>query len=268
MPPNRRVRASECGSARPQRPGLCHRSLANRFGTADHPHPEPANGESRVKQVGVDNSSSWEGTMRKGARFLRFAALALLTGSLVGPSCGGTALAASPFNVNDPTDATDSNIGDGLCDISAMGPCTLRAAIQEANAAANCSTNPQQTMQTINVPPGTYNLDRTVQGIPFEGEDNSTIGDLDINTHVTINGAGASATIVDAKQNDRVLDIFGRPAAPMQPEIRCTVRIVGISVTNGRITQAGSQGAGIKNLGVQVVSSIQGSAQQSSKTVR
>jgi hypothetical protein len=28
------VRASECGSARPQRPGLCHRSLANRFGTA------------------------------------------------------------------------------------------------------------------------------------------------------------------------------------------------------------------------------------------
>jgi hypothetical protein len=31
--------------------GLCHRSLANRFGTADHQHPEPANGESRIKEL-------------------------------------------------------------------------------------------------------------------------------------------------------------------------------------------------------------------------
>ena len=28
--------------------GFCHRSLANRFGTADDPHPEPANGLSRL----------------------------------------------------------------------------------------------------------------------------------------------------------------------------------------------------------------------------
>jgi Transposase DDE domain group 1 len=34
--------------ARPQRPGWCHRSIANRFGTADPQRPEPANGESRL----------------------------------------------------------------------------------------------------------------------------------------------------------------------------------------------------------------------------
>jgi hypothetical protein len=45
----RRVRASECGSARPQRPCLCHRSLANRFGKVDHQHLKPANGESGFK---------------------------------------------------------------------------------------------------------------------------------------------------------------------------------------------------------------------------
>jgi hypothetical protein len=31
--------------------GLCHRSLANRFGTADHQHPEPANGKSWNKMT-------------------------------------------------------------------------------------------------------------------------------------------------------------------------------------------------------------------------
>jgi CSLREA domain-containing protein len=191
--------------------------------------------------------------MQKGARLLRFTArlrpfrdqvgvqlfLVLAAGLLVGPWSGRTALAASPFYVNSMTDATDANIGDGVC-ASAAGACTLRAAIQETNAAADCSTNPQQTMQTINVQPGTYTL------IAGEGEDNGATGDLDIKTHVTINGAGAQATIVDASQNDRVLDVFSR----------CTVRIVGISATNGRITQGGSVGAGIQNRGQLTLDSV------------
>ena len=41
----------------------------------------------------------------------------------------------SVFTVNDPGDAPDASAGDGVCD-TGTGACTLRAAIQEANASA------------------------------------------------------------------------------------------------------------------------------------
>jgi CSLREA domain-containing protein/uncharacterized repeat protein (TIGR01451 family) len=60
---------------------------------------------------------------------------------------------AMTFTVNSNADANDSNPGDGVCSISPSAPaCTLRAAIQEANANAGQDTilfNLPATAQTI-----------------------------------------------------------------------------------------------------------------------
>ena len=74
--------------------------------------------------------------------------------------------------------------------------CTLRAAIQEANALAGANT--------ITLSAQTYTL--TIQGF---NEDNGAQGDLDIKSNLTINGAGAGSTIIDGNSiitSDRVLD--------------------------------------------------------------
>src|SRR5262245_31427452 len=93
-------------------------------------------------------------------------------------------LSAKTFPVNSTTDAVDSIPGDGVC-AAAGGACTLRAAIQEANALAGADT--------IIVPAGTYTLT-----IPGRGETAAGAGDLDITDNLTINGAGSATTIIQA----------------------------------------------------------------------
>jgi CSLREA domain-containing protein len=92
--------------------------------------------------------------------------------------------AAAAFAVNSTLDAADSSAGDGSCE-SSPGVCTLRAAIQEANA----SPGPD----VIALPAGTYTL--TIEG---RGEDNASTGDLDVTGDLTINGSGAASTVVQA----------------------------------------------------------------------
>src|SRR3954468_19623754 len=50
-----------------------------------------------------------------------------------------SAHAAATFVVNSTSDTADASVGDGVC-ADASGGCTLRAAIQEANAAAGTDT--------------------------------------------------------------------------------------------------------------------------------
>src|SRR5512139_933240 len=70
------------------------------------------------------------------------------------------------FPVDSTADDVDAAPGDGLC-ATAGGACTLRAAIQEANAKAGDDT--------IDVPAGTYIL-----SIAGAGENSGASGDLDI----------------------------------------------------------------------------------------
>ncbi len=97
------------------------------------------------------------------------------------------------FTVNSTLDLVDSNPGNGVCQ-AANGACTLRAAIQEANATA--------AHDTIILPAGTYAL--TITG---QSENAAAQGDLDILNDLTIQGSGASTTIVDARKIDRVIEI-------------------------------------------------------------
>ncbi len=86
------------------------------------------------------------------------------------------------------TKTADTN--DGVCDAD----CSLREAI----IAANASPGPD----VITLPAGTYTLT-----IPGTGEDAGATGDLDILGDLTINGAGASTTVVDGGGIDRVFHI-------------------------------------------------------------
>ena len=143
-------------------------------------------------------------------RPISFGLVLLLTMLLAVWSNGGVALGAE-FTVDSTADVVDANIGDGVCDDGA-GNCTLRGAIQEANALGGADT--------ITVPPGTYFI---------------ALGDLDIAGDLTINGSGAIDTIIDGGALDRVLRIhFG------------TVVITGVTVQNGNTS---GEGGGIINFG-------------------
>jgi CSLREA domain-containing protein len=86
------------------------------------------------------------------------------------------------------TKTADTN--DGTCD----SDCSLREAIIAANANAGADV--------ITLPAGHYTL--TIAGT---NEDAGATGDLDIVGDLTINGAGASTTIVDGGGIDRVFHI-------------------------------------------------------------
>src|SRR5690606_3906651 len=123
---------------------------------------------------------------------------------------------ASPsatFTVNSTVDAVDANPGNGVCQTSVAGQCTLRAAVMEANAFPG--------PDTIQVAAGNYLL--TMSG---ENDEVRAPGDLDITEELTGSGAGQTTTTVDGNQADRIFRILG--AAVMLSEMTITIG----SVTN------------------------------------
>jgi CSLREA domain-containing protein len=122
------------------------------------------------------------------------------------------AAGGSTFTVNDTTDAVDANPGDGVC-ATAQGKCTLRAAVQEANATPGADT--------IILPEGTYKL--TIPGT----NDAAAAGDLDILDDVHIQGAGSAATVIDANQLDSAFDIYHGQYVGQHIEIS------GVTIRNG-----------------------------------
>jgi len=141
---------------------------------------------------------------------------------------------AVEFIVDATADAVDISAGDGLCE-TAAATCTLRAAVQEANALAGDDT--------ITIPPGIYNF--TLAG---NAEDLSATGDLDITSVITFNGAGADQVFIDAMELDRVFDIIHNNSLSIMGE----ATINGVTIRNGAISGSGL-GGGIKNRGVLVL---------------
>ena len=95
----------------------------------------------------------------------------------------------STFQVNTTLDTVAVNLKTGK---DASGHISLRSAIMAADAKAGTNK--------IILPAGTFTL--TIAGA---GEDNDATGDLDINGNVTIQGRGASQTIIDGNNLDRVI---------------------------------------------------------------
>ncbi len=103
---------------------------------------------------------------------------------------------AATFTVNSTADATDSYPGNGVCETAPGNAiCTLRAAVQEANATGGTNT--------IVLPTGTFTLSLT-----GAKEDNAATGDLDIKSSLSISGAGRSNTIIDGNNADRIFHVI------------------------------------------------------------
>lgn len=123
-----------------------------------------------------------------------------------------TFLAAPP-----PTARADSFTVDIQSDQNngcTLGACSLREAILAANSASG--------PDTILLPAGTYTL--TLSGV----DDIGAVGDLDITDSVTLLGADAATTIINANGLDRVFDI-----------VSGSVTFVGVTIRNGVANNGG-----------------------------
>ncbi|RFU19350.1 right-handed parallel beta-helix repeat-containing protein [Geodermatophilus marinus] len=131
--------------------------------------------------------------------------------------------ASDRLRVTTAADSADTAPGDGRC-ADGSGACSLRAAVQEANALGG---------GTIELGKHTYAL--TLGGT---GEDAAATGDLDVTGRVTIRGGGAT---VDARGLDRVFDV--RPGA--------SLRLEHATVTGGAAQGTGvpASGGGLLNAG-------------------
>lgn len=97
-------------------------------------------------------------------------------------------------SVTTTLDTADIVVGDGIAkDSSNLN--SLRASVMESNA------SPGDDVIVLGV--GTYTLTRAGRF-----EDDSLFGDLDVKGNLTIRGAGASKTIINAAQLDRVFHVF------------------------------------------------------------
>jgi len=147
------------------------------------------------------------------ARIAAAAAVAAVAGV-----AGFEAAVASPgstFTVSSTGDALDARPGDGSC-ATVSGACTLRAAVQEANALPGADV--------IDVPAGTYEI-----GILPLNQNDIATGDIDITDSAAINGAGAPSTIIDA----------GVPLAGAPPEVHGLDRIFEVAVDGGEVSFSG-----------------------------
>ncbi len=107
-----------------------------------------------------------------------------------------SAINVSSFTVNSTDDIIDANPGDGICETAlANSVCTLRAAVQEANAYTGTNT--------IILPVGVYTL-----ALSGRDEDGAITGDLDIIDRLIIRGEAANLSIINGNDIDRVFDIF------------------------------------------------------------
>src|ERR1700712_1503845 len=107
------------------------------------------------------------------------------------------AFAAQTFMVDSTDDLVDDDVGDNVCHTSA-NTCTLRAAVMQANRAAKAGA-------IIELPAGTYTL--SLPPADPLGDDN---GDLNFSSQtapVSLIGAGADVTTIDAAGIDRVIAV-------------------------------------------------------------
>jgi hypothetical protein len=160
----------------------------------------------------------------------------LIAGSLfMVPSASAIPPPPVIFTVDTEFDLYDDSPGDGICD-DGLGFCTLRAAVMEANRTAGNAT--------IVLPAGTYTLVGPVVGLDEQFGDLNLTTPASGNPVITVTGAGAATTSIDADGKDRVLTVAaGRTAI-----------IGGVTLRNGSPVAGG--GGGIQNHGVLTLTNV------------
>ena len=170
---------------------------------------------------------SFHPTFRARHALLGLAAAVSMTGVIaLAPvaqvSAGGT------FNVTTTGDGPDTNPSDGQCHV-ATGACSLRAAIQQANASGGTST--------INLPAGVYPLNASNTG-EFNGSHSLQIGVGNGSFNVTINGAGASNTRIvgNAAAVFNIARFYGPNTTGVTATINNVTITGGSSATGGGVS--------------------------------
>ena len=154
---------------------------------------------------------------------------------------------ATPTNTATPTststpaptiltvDRTDDEAGATGCADAIPNDCSLRGAISKANGDTS-------NAYVINIPAGTYTL-----AIPGRGEDDNATGDLDIISELTLAGADAATTIIQAGTDttngiDRVLHVVNSSG---------NLTVQNLTIRHGRATGSypDNYGGGIFNHG-------------------
>ncbi|HEX4162868.1 MAG TPA: choice-of-anchor Q domain-containing protein [Acidimicrobiales bacterium] len=128
------------------------------------------------------------------------------------------AAAAATFTVNTTNDTSDANPGDGVC-ADSDGNCSLRAAIEEANASG--TANPAMGTTDVNVPAGTYTLS--------SGEELSASDPAGLD----IIGAGAGSTMIQqmASPTSRVLEV-----SQVSSTEGASVMLSGVTIQGGLVS--------------------------------
>ena len=116
------------------------------------------------------------------------------------------------FSVTTLEDAIDVDVTDNVC-LTAAGECSLRAAVQQANALPG--------LDHINLPSGEYFL-----GGSDPGENEALSGDLDISDSLSIRGEEVELVTISAGRVDRIFDLRGSVQNPTLVSLsRMTVRL-------------------------------------------
>jgi hypothetical protein len=172
--------------------------------------------------------------------------IALLVGAGLASLAFSASALAAPIVVN-----SDS-------DLSALGaPCTLREALQSANAngAAGNGCADGSGTDAISFDPAVF-----VPGGPANTIDlNAGMGvHLDLNSNLTVTGPGASDLIIDGATGTRTIVASGAAN---------TATVSGLTVTGGSLNGTGnSQGAGIYNEGALTLNQVTVSGNQLLRT--
>jgi len=125
------------------------------------------------------------------------------------------------FSVNSFLDAVDADPGDGAA-LTSDGVTTLRAAVMEANAL--------EGDDSISLPSGRYEF--TLPG----WEDSAAAGDLSVTDGLTVLGADAETTIVDAAGLDRIF----RVTSDVRLDLSGLQLTNGFAHSGGAITNSGT----------------------------
>ena len=136
-----------------------------------------------------------------------------------------------PFVVDSLADAVDADPADDLC-AALGGGCTLRAAIQQANAIPG--------MNEIVLGTGGH-----VLALLGAGESAAATGDLDLVPPVLVRGAGVGLTSVDGAGLDRVFEI-GTPPTDLAPA-PATSFIRDLTITGGDAGAANGGGIAVRS---------------------
>ena len=166
--------------------------------------------------------------MHRPARLATLPAIVGLLGLLILPNgflnaLQPTARAAAAFIVNSGDDTPDAAPGNGVC-ANALGSCTLRAAIGEANSLAGDDTINISTTGTINL----------------------RSGQLDITSNITINGPGSNLLTLRGGDTAHRIFFVNAPA----------VAISGMTVRNGIGPSPSGAGGGIQNAGALTLTDV------------